>query len=147
MIASPPFAENEGLFKKITGLRRLRDEIGRTADTLRLHGHEELSDEEVESKVADLAEQDEAIKAKLSELADEWHSAFHPRWGAMFHAGYQDSRFAFYVQNYACLYTSRATNLGLLSSQHSFRTSMEMVPHDRLLSDSSANQLVDENPW
>jgi 5'-nucleotidase len=72
--------------------------------------------------------------------------AFAQVWGAMFNAGYQDSRFAFYVQNYACLYTSRATNLGLASTAHSFRTSIDILPHDRLLA-SDHTKFVDVDPW
>jgi hypothetical protein len=80
-------------------------------------------------------------------MTKQWHRAFHPVWGAMFHSGYQDSRFAFYVQNYACLYTSRATNLGLASVDKSFRTKMEMLPHDKLLAHAKETELVDEYPW
>jgi hypothetical protein len=86
------------------------------------------------------------IKAKLSDLADQWHSSFHPVWGAMFNAGYQDSRFAFYVQNYACVYTSKATNLGLASNAKSFRTSLEMLPHDKLLDDATS-EFDESDPW
>jgi hypothetical protein len=62
------------------------------------------------------------------------------------YTGYQDSRFAFYVQNYACLYTSRATNLGLATPARSFRTSLEILPHDRLLA-SPSTEFVDFEPW
>jgi hypothetical protein len=51
----------------------------------------------------------------------------------MFVAGYQDSRFGYFVKNYACLYTSKATNLGLASASRAFRTSGELLPHDNLL--------------
>lgn len=64
--------------------------------------------------------------------------------GAMFMSGYQDSRFAFYVANYACVYTSRATNLLRKASSHkSFRTSSEMLPHDKLLADTTMTQFVE----
>jgi len=53
----------------------------------------------------------------------------------MFSAGYQDSRLAYFVTNYACLYTAKATNLGLSSTTRSFRTSGEALPHDKLLVD------------
>ena len=84
-----------------------------------------------------LQEDDEKIKAKLTVMAKEYHSQFHPVWGVMFQAGYQDSRFAYFVKNYACLYTSKATNLGLTSTQRVFRTSGEMLPHDKSILDSA----------
>jgi hypothetical protein len=52
-----------------------------------------------------------------------------------FVAGYQDSRFGYFVKNYACLYTSKATNLGLASTSRAFRTSGELLPHDNLMTD------------
>jgi len=53
---------------------------------------------------------------------------------SQFVAGYQDSRFGYFVKNYACLYTSKATNLGLASAARAFRTSGELLPHDNMLS-------------
>jgi len=78
-----------------------------------------------------LQEDDEKIRVKLTSMAKEYHLSFHPVWGMMFQAGYQDSRLAYFVTNYACLYTAKATNLGLTSTQRVFRTSGEMLPHDK----------------
>lgn len=66
----------------------------------------------------------------------------------MFNSGYQDSRLAFYVQNYACLYTSKASNFGLVSRARSFRThQVDMLSHDKLLADASSVFLRDSDPW
>jgi hypothetical protein len=138
------FNQNVELTDKISALRELREELSHYGDEIL--DNSSLSMEERESALASLREEDSVLKEKLTELAAEWHRAFHPIWGAMFNAGYQDSRFAFYVQNYACLYTSRATNLGLVSTGRSFRTGLEMLPHDRLL-DDPRTEFVDENPW
>merc|ERR1719384_251490 len=83
------------------------------------------------------------VKEKLTVAHRDYHSAFHPRWGQMFVAGYQDSRFGYFVKNYACLYTGKATNLGLASTSRAFRTSGELLPHDNLLSDKST-EFIDE---
>ena len=138
------FSENTELTDQIQALRELREELG-------AHGEEvlrdpKLSEAERDQALRTLHEEDTILKEKLTELASQWHGSFHPIWGAMFNAGYQDSRFAFYVQNYACLYTSRATNLGLVSTSRSFRTGLEMLPHDRLL-DDPRSEFVDRNPW
>ena len=100
------FVENAPLMQRISALRKLRDEFGLLAEEIRRH--QDCSDPSVQEELKKLDEQERVLKAKLTEMTLEWHSAFHPIWGAMFHAGYQDSRFAFYVQNYACLYTSRS---------------------------------------
>jgi len=126
------FHEQMGLRKQIAQLRRLRDEMSQHGDTIRRY-NTDLSAPDVQEQLQKIDDDDEKIKAKLTVLAEQYHAAFHPVWGQMFHAGYQDSRFAFFVQNYACLYTAKATNLGLASVSRSFRTSGEMLPHDNLL--------------
>lgn len=60
-------------------------------------------------------------------------------------AGYQDSRFGYFVKNYACLYTSKATNLGLASAARAFRTSGELLPHDNILSRKSSVFMDDDD--
>jgi len=138
------FAKALPLVKKIEYLRRLREELSRKSEEIR---RENDTDDPAVQKVLEEMDEDEAmIKATLSPLVERWHGSFHPLWGAMFNAGYQDSRFAYFVQNYSCLYTSRASNLGLVSTKKSFRTVMESVPNDRLVFDPQTT-LDDENPW
>lgn len=137
------FDENVSVLSSISALRKLRDELGSLGDCIQLHDE----DNERTTKLLKEIEDDDAIvKDKLIELAEQWHGAFHPIWGAIFKAGYQDSRFAFYVENYACLYTSKATNLGLTSKSRSFRTSGEMLPHDKLVADPLTNIRI-YDPW
>jgi hypothetical protein len=138
------FNENVPLLKTISELRKLRDELGSYADRLRFYENEE--DPSIQQQLKEIAEDDAFLKEKLTELAEKWHGAFHPIWGAMFVAGYQDSRFAFFVENYACLYTSKATNLGLASTARSFRTMSEMLPHDKLASDRGT-EFKQFDPW
>ncbi len=56
------------------------------------------------------AEQD-FCKAMLEGEIVKFHNLFHPIWGQLFKAGYQDSRFAQQVASYACIYTSHPSNL------------------------------------
>jgi 5'-nucleotidase len=138
------FSETIPLARKISDLRDLRDEISMKAEEIRRT--EDVTDPKVEQKLSEMEQDDATIKATLTDLAEAWHGSFHPIWGAMFNAGYQDSRFAFYVENYACLYTSRATNLGLASTDRSFRTTLERLPHDRLLAETKS-KFEDKDPW
>lgn len=138
------FAENVHISQRIGSLRQLRDELGVYADNLRRNKN--LSRPELEKKLQEVDADESLVKDTLQELAAKWHAAFHPVWGAMFNAGYQDSRFAFYVNNYACLYTSRATNLGLVSVTRSFRTTMEALPHDKLLQAPNVH-FAQFDPW
>lgn len=132
------------LRKQISSLRKLRNELDMKAEEIRRS--ENLEDPATQKLLNELEEDDNNIKSTLTQMANRWHASFHPIWGAMFNAGYQDSRFAFYVENYACLYTSRASNMGLMSNKRAFRTNMEMVPHNNILDDVDA-QLETSNPW
>merc|ERR1712232_812179 len=122
---------NQLLRHQISELRNLRDELSTIADHYYLSSP---NNSESQTKLKQIGEDDERIKKTLTSLAKEYHSAFHPIWGMMFQAGYQDSRLAYFVANYACLYTAKATNLGLVSTQRAFRTTGDILPHDQLLS-------------
>lgn len=138
------FAEALPLRLQIESLRKLRDELSTKAEYIRRTA--DLDDPAIRQQLEEMDEDDLTIKATLAPLTEAWHRQFSPIWGAMFTAGYQDSRFAFFVENYACLYTARASNLGLVSTNKSFRTSMEMVPNDRLVRDPQS--ILDESyPW
>ena len=148
----PELPEEMRIFEKqlelrnsILELRKLRDELGLLGDALsREMEHDSFSESRhLEKKIEQIEIDDGKVKDKLTEAHREYHSAFHPRWGQMFVAGYQDSRFGYFVKNYACLYTSKATNLGLASTSRAFRTSGELLPHDNLLGDKFV-EFVDE---
>ena len=138
------FADNVSVYRNIESMRKLRDELSQYGEELRRTNNPD--DPEIAQILEGLAEDDKVVKNKLTELAEEWHQAHHPIWGAMFNSGYQDSRFAFFVGNYACLYTSKATNLGLCSADHAFRTTSEGLPHDKLL-DSSDSSFFNVDLW
>mmetsp|Transcript_23516 Transcript_23516/g.49658 ORF Transcript_23516/g.49658 Transcript_23516/m.49658 type:complete len:651 (+) Transcript_23516:166-2118(+) len=140
------FQSQLGLRSQIMELRKLRDELGSFADNLRKLFDQCVDDSvraELETKIDQCEDDDHKVKEKLSDANKDYHASFHPRWGQMFVAGYQDSRFGYFVKNYACLYTSKATNLGLASTSRAFRTAGELLPHDNLLSDKYS-QFVDE---
>ena len=61
----------------------------------------------------------------------EYHKSFHYVWGQLMKAGSQNSRFAFQVERYACLYTSQVSNIGAISAATSFRALSDLMPHDR----------------
>jgi 5'-nucleotidase len=138
------FSASKHLAHTITELRRLMEELTVYKEDILRHATTSTANTSAEL-MQELDQDVDIIKQRVKELTDQWHRAFHPVWGAMFNAGYTDSRFAFYVNNYACLYTSRATNLGLSSTSRSFRTSLEILPHDRLLTNSQ--YVPDADPW
>ena len=66
----------------------------------------------------------------MREACRHYHGVFHPRWGQLFKAGFMDSRFAKQVVDYACLYTTRASDLGSVSPTRDFRSFSDIMPHD-----------------
>ena len=96
--------------------------------------------EEFGGSTSDDTKEVHALQARLEHLREEietklenYNKAFHPRWGPLFKAGFQESRFALQVTDYACMYTSRASNLGLVSPQRPFRPVRDKMPHDHFL--------------
>ncbi len=128
------FDEKKPLQEQVHKLRKLRDELSIYADSLRQRD-DYLNDQSIQDKLTKVDNDTEKVTNVLKTLTKKYHEAFHPIWGMIFSAGYTDSRFAYFVTNYACLYTAKATNLGLTSTTRSFRTSGEALPHDKLLVD------------
>ncbi|APJ02974.1 HAD-IG family 5'-nucleotidase [Silvanigrella aquatica] len=59
-----------------------------------------------------------------------YHLGLHPIWGELMKTGRQNSRFAAQVENYACLYTSKLTNLIHYGPHKNFRAVRDFMPHD-----------------
>lgn len=70
------------------------------------------------------------ISSQLSAKIKERDAIYHRNWGPLFKARMQDSRFAKQITDYACLYTSRASNLGAVSPVKPYRNTRDMLPHD-----------------
>jgi hypothetical protein len=60
---------------------------------------------------------------------------FNKHWGQLFKVRSQDSTFAHQVADYACLYTSRVSNLRFVNPSRAFRRLQDFLPHDRALYD------------
>jgi len=139
------YAENFEEQDAINRLRTLREEINVHKEALRrkLRKAEESERGKIARALTDAEHDYSAVKVTVAALADKNHSKYHSVWGQLFRAGYQDSRFAFYVQNYACLYTSKATNMAAATEFRSFHPVGERLPHDQLL-DSGAVYEIDD---
>ncbi len=75
-----------------------------------------------------------AFKA-ASELADtlerDVEEGFNPHWGLLFKEGNENSRFGQQVEQYACVYTSRVSNLLHYSPMQYYRSPRDLMPHER----------------
>ena len=110
--------QHEHLAKDIRNLRRLQYDLDEYIDALRqrVSMGVQVVDQfrEAESKAVEL-------KTSLFRKTNEYNAKYNAIWGQLFKSGYQDSRFARQVANYACLYTSKASNLAFVSPRKSFR--------------------------
>jgi len=70
------------------------------------------------------------LDAERLELDDALDRAFHPFWGSVFKAGSEVSSFGNQVEQYACIYTSRASNLAEYSPMHYFESPRHRMPHE-----------------
>tara|TARA_B110001452_G_scaffold240804_1_gene222585 strand:- start:10 stop:1581 length:1572 start_codon:yes stop_codon:yes gene_type:complete len=119
----------------------LRDSRAEMQKDLEIHSLRQLQlkiDGAEGDELDELQTQTEALSAQIAEMNDElsasiqdWHEDFHPVWGAMLKAGHQNSKWAQQVETYACLYTSRVTNLAYTMPDTRFRVYSDMMPHDR----------------
>ncbi|MEZ4392322.1 MAG: HAD-IG family 5'-nucleotidase [Polyangiales bacterium] len=79
----------------------------------------------------------EGIRATLRALDVEYRAlersvddAFHPYWGSLFKQGVELSSFGDQVEGYACLYTSRVSNLLAYSTLQHYRSPRDLMPHE-----------------
>ncbi|KAI7734889.1 hypothetical protein M8C21_003976 [Ambrosia artemisiifolia] len=70
------------------------------------------------------------VRAAHQEAQRSFHQQFHPVWGQLMKAGYQNSRFAHQMERFACLYTSRVGNLGLYSPTKYYRPGENIMAHE-----------------
>lgn len=67
---------------------------------------------------------------EIAVLAKEIEHNFNPYWGLVFKEGDEHSIFGKQVQDYACLYAGRVSNLGSYSPLHNFRAPSDLMPHE-----------------
>ncbi len=79
----------------------------------------------------------ERIRARLRQIEVETTSIerrvdarFHPYWGSLMKEGNEQSSFGKQVDDYACVYTSRVSNLAAYSPQQFFRSPRDVMPHE-----------------
>jgi HAD superfamily 5'-nucleotidase-like hydrolase len=78
-----------------------------------------------------LVQKAKSITKSITRLERDLSQSFNPIWGAMFRDRSELSAFGGQVQSYACLYTSRVTNLKRYSPLWYFRTPRQRMPHEQ----------------
>jgi 5'-nucleotidase len=72
------------------------------------------------------------LEVQARDTSRRTQEIFHPYWGSLFKQGVELSSFGDQVEHYACLYTSRVTNLANYSPMHMFRSPRDLMPHEMI---------------
>ena len=67
---------------------------------------------------------------EIKDLLALKEASVHPKWGELMKVGLERSRFAYQVEGFACVYTSRVSNLRFYSPQKRFSSFHDILPHD-----------------
>jgi len=121
------------LATRIKELRQLQYDLDEYIDLLRQRRQMGV---ELDEKIKEAKAKAKEMKITIQRLSKSMSRRFNPRWGQLFKAGFHDSRFASQVNDYACIYTSKASNLGLVAPNRPFRPASDLMPHDQTLVDS-----------
>ncbi|MEZ4294177.1 MAG: HAD-IG family 5'-nucleotidase [Polyangiaceae bacterium] len=70
------------------------------------------------------------VDAELIRLERDISRRFHPYWGSLLKEASETSSFGDQVEEYACLYTSRVSNLNQYSPLQYFRSPRDLMPHE-----------------
>ena len=71
-----------------------------------------------------------ALDAEISLIERRIDQRFHPFWGSLLKEGNEQSSFGAQVEEYACLYTSRVSNLLAYSPQQFYRSPRDVMAHE-----------------
>jgi hypothetical protein len=70
------------------------------------------------------------VDADLARIEREIDRHFHSYWGSLLKEANETSSFGDQVEEYACIYTSRVSNLLAYSPLQTFRSPRDLMPHE-----------------
>jgi len=108
----------EGSLKSITP-----EDQGDRRDLKRLRSECAIARKQATDTLKDFIRQRESLRSRLS-------TATNMQWGSLFRAGSELTYYGRQLEDYACTYTSSATNLLFYPSNHYFRSPMDYLPHE-----------------
>jgi len=113
--------------------QRFKDVTRRLEDTPSQLEQRELDAERIRTKrtVERIRGQMRTIDAQVEELERTIDACFHPYWGSLMKEADDRSSFGDQVEEYACLYTSRVSNLSAYSPLQHFRSGRDRMPHEQ----------------
>jgi 5'-nucleotidase len=116
-----------------TGLNILDRRIERDALDESERAQLDLSRREMKHELEQLRRALRDADGRIGELEREVELGFNRYWGLTFKEGHENSRFGEQIEDYACLYTSRASNFLFYSPMQYLRALRATMPHERLM--------------
>lgn len=86
--------------------------------------------EKLLAKITDISIEIAELDQVIKQMIEARHAAVHPIWGELMKVGLERSRFADQVSDFACVYTSRLTNMRFYSPFKRFTSTHDLLPHD-----------------
>ena len=99
---------------------------------MRMNGasQNELERTRVKRAVERIRGQLRTLDAETGKLEREIARRFHPYWGSLLKEAHETSSFGDQVEEYACLYTSKVSNLLAYSPLQYYRSPRDLLPHE-----------------
>lgn len=114
--------------EEIMSLRKEQFKLTNQFDALTL-----LEDDSLKSELDHLALKLTTFRIEIRKKMEAYQFKYHDRWGPLFKAGFQESRFGQQITDYACMYTSRASNFGLVSPKRPFYPIRDKMAHEHFI--------------
>lgn len=111
--------------------RKIEEETGKQSGSPRsANSAVEADRARVKRAVERVRGQLRAVDAEAGALEREIAQRFHPYWGSLLKEANETSSFGDQVEQYACVYTSRVSNLLAYSPLQYFRSPRDLLPHE-----------------
>ena len=130
------FEDREALEERLQILRSKIANNYRHAEKATEHGdlrkakHLRRENDKLTRKALSMERELETNDLELRSLMDHRERKIHPVWGELMRVGFERSRFADQVEDYACIYTSRLSNLRFYSPFKRYHATTDALPHD-----------------
>jgi len=92
--------------------------------------HLQKENEKISERATAMENELAKLDATIRGFIEERESKVHPVWGELMKVGLERSRFADQVESYACIYSSRVSNLRFYSPYKRFMPFYDVLPHD-----------------
>jgi 5'-nucleotidase len=116
-----------------TGLNVLDRRLERDAREAPARAQVEAERKDLKRELEQLRRALRDVNLRVEELERTVELGYNRYWGLTFKEGNENSRFGEQIEDYACIYTSRVSNLVFYSPMQYLRALRAAMPHERLI--------------